>query len=161
MFRVCQQIFSWKDCFFLSKWSRLVGSDSLWPHGLQLVCPWNSSGKNIGVGCHFLLHGIFPTKGLNPGLPNCRQILYCQSHQGSPLRVLDGHENWQKTVKQCPKIWSGRKCILGQGFQAQNEMLRYSQSHKNSGIKESHSSSRSNYFKQNAFNQIMNLKSKK
>ena len=33
-------------------------------------------GKNIGVGCHFLLQGIFPTQGLNPGLPHCGQTLY-------------------------------------------------------------------------------------
>ena len=26
-------------------------------------------GKNTGVGCHFLLQGIFPTQGLNLGLP--------------------------------------------------------------------------------------------
>ena len=31
-------------------------------------------GKNIGMGCHALLQGIFPTKGSNPGLPHCRQI---------------------------------------------------------------------------------------
>ena len=29
---------------------------------------------------HFLLQGIFLTQGLNPGLPHCRQILYCLSH---------------------------------------------------------------------------------
>ena len=29
------------------------------------VCPWNVSGKNTGVGCHFLLQGIFLTQGLN------------------------------------------------------------------------------------------------
>jgi len=28
------------------------------------------------------LQGIFPTQELNPGLPHCRQILYCLSHQG-------------------------------------------------------------------------------
>ena len=28
--------------------------------------------------------GIFPTQGLNPGLPHCRQTLYHLSHQGSP-----------------------------------------------------------------------------
>ena len=28
----------------------------------------NSPGKNTGVGCHFLLQGIFPTQGLNLGL---------------------------------------------------------------------------------------------
>ena len=47
-------------------------------------CPWDSPGKNTGVGCHALLKGIFPTHGWNPGLPHCRQILYCLSHGGSP-----------------------------------------------------------------------------
>ena len=34
--------------------------------------PWNSLGKNTGVGSHSLLQGIFPTQGSNPGLPHCR-----------------------------------------------------------------------------------------
>ena len=34
-----------------------------------------------------LLQGIFPTQGLNPGLPHCRQILYQLSHKRSP-RIL-------------------------------------------------------------------------
>ena len=62
-------------------------SDSLQPHGLQptrLLCPWNSLGKNTGVGCHFLLQGIFLTQGSNLGLSHCRQTLYHLSHQGSP-----------------------------------------------------------------------------
>ena len=64
-----------------------VMSNSLRPHGLQparLLCPWDSPGKNSGVGCHFLLEGIFPTHGLNPGLLHCRWTLYCLCHQGSP-----------------------------------------------------------------------------
>ena len=32
-----------------------------------------------------LLQGIFPTQGSNSGLQHSRQILYCLSHQGSPL----------------------------------------------------------------------------
>ena len=44
----------------------------------------DSPGKNTGVDCHALLQGIFPTQGSNPGLPHCRQILYCLSHQGNP-----------------------------------------------------------------------------
>ena len=36
------------------------------------------------MGCHSLLHGIFPTQGLNLSLLHCGQILYCLSHQGSP-----------------------------------------------------------------------------
>ena len=31
----------------------------------MLLCPWDSPGKNTGVGCHALLQGIFPTQGLN------------------------------------------------------------------------------------------------
>ena len=37
-------------------------------HGLQparLLCPWDSPGKNIGVGCHALFQGFFTTQGLN------------------------------------------------------------------------------------------------
>ena len=36
----------------------------------------------------FLLQGIFLTLGLDPGLPHCRQTLYCLSHQGSPVKWL-------------------------------------------------------------------------
>ena len=46
-----------------------------------LLCLWDSPGKNTGVGCYFLLQGIFPTQGLNLGLLHCRQILYHLSHQ--------------------------------------------------------------------------------
>ena len=34
----------------------------------RLLCPWNSSGKNTGMGCHFLLQRIFPTQRSNPCL---------------------------------------------------------------------------------------------
>ena len=44
--------------------------------------------KNIGMGSLYLLQGIFPTQGLNPGPLHCRQILYQLSHQGSP-RILE------------------------------------------------------------------------
>ena len=71
--------------------SHSVVYDSSQPHGLQparLLCSCNPSGRNAGVGCHFLLQ-IFPTKGGNPGLLHCRQILYCLSHQRSPIFI--GH----------------------------------------------------------------------
>ena len=48
----------------------------------------DSPGKNTGVGCHSLLHEIFPTQRTNPGLLHCRWILYQLSHQGSP-RILE------------------------------------------------------------------------
>jgi len=31
----------------------------------RLLCLWDSPGKSTGVGCHFLLQGIFPIQGLN------------------------------------------------------------------------------------------------
>ena len=49
----------------------------------RLLCPWDSPGKSTAVGCHAFLQGIVPTQGLNPGLPHCRQIVNCLSHQGS------------------------------------------------------------------------------
>ena len=72
------------------KWSCSVVSNSLWPHGLwptRLLCPWNFPGKSTGVGCHFLLQGIFQTQGSNLGLLHCRQVLYHLSYQGSQVRT--------------------------------------------------------------------------
>ena len=48
-----------------------VVSDSLQlygPYPPRLHCPWDSPGKNTGVGCHALLQGIFLTQGWNPHL---------------------------------------------------------------------------------------------
>ena len=50
----------------------------------RLLCPWDSSGKTTGVGCHFLLQGIFLTQESNPGPLHCRQILYQLSCEGIP-----------------------------------------------------------------------------
>ena len=69
-----------------------VVSNSLQPNGLQparLLCSWSSPGQNTGVGSCFLLQGIFPIQGSNPGLPHCRWILYHLSHQGSPCTCID------------------------------------------------------------------------
>ena len=60
------------------------------PHGLEptrLLCPWDSPGKNAGVGCYALLQGIFPTQGWNPRLLrllHCRRIFYCRA-TGEPF----------------------------------------------------------------------------
>ena len=71
-----------------------VMSNSLQPHGQQparLLCPWDFPGKNTGVGCHFLLQGIFPTQGSNPRL---LYLLHWQAdslplrHLGSPQRSI-------------------------------------------------------------------------
>ena len=64
--------------------------------GTRLLHPRDFPGKSTGVGCHFLLQGIFPTKGSNSGLPSCVQTLCCLSHQGSLV---------QNILKVCPCIY--------------------------------------------------------
>ena len=54
--------------------------------------PEDSPGKNIRVGCHALLQGIFPTQGSNTGLLHCRQVLYRLSHQESPTDPWGVHK---------------------------------------------------------------------
>ena len=55
---------------------------------LGSFCPWYFPGKNTGVGCHFLLQGIFLIQGSNPHLLcllHCRQNFYLLGHGGSPF----------------------------------------------------------------------------
>ena len=80
----------------------------------RLLCPWNSPGKNTGVGCHALLQGIFLTQGLNPGFLHCRQILYHLSHQGSP-RILEWVAMPSSRGSSQPGNWTRVSCIAG-GF---------------------------------------------
>ena len=68
---------------------------------VRLFCTWNSSGKNTGVGCHFLLQEIFPTQGLNLVLLHCRQMLYHLSYQGSLVIYLQKCE----AKNPCPQNW--------------------------------------------------------
>ena len=50
--------------------SRSAVSDSLQPHAaFQALLSMEFPSKNTGVGCHFLLQGIFPAQGSNPGSP--------------------------------------------------------------------------------------------
>ena len=92
--------------------SSSVLSISLQPHGLH--SPWNSPGQNTGVGSLFLLQGIFPTQGWNPGLPHCRWILYQLSHKGSPIEIyiliISLNANQPKCSNQkTPNSWMDTK----------------------------------------------------
>ena len=65
-------------------------------HGLQpsrLLCPWDFPGKNVGMGCHFLLQGIFPTQGLNPHLLHWQVGFLPLSHQGHPYLYSHLHQS--------------------------------------------------------------------
>ena len=59
---------------------------NLQPHGLQpsrLLCAWDFSGKNTGVGCHFPPQEIFLTQGSNPHLLHWQVDSLLLSHQGA------------------------------------------------------------------------------
>ena len=56
----------------------------------RLLCSWDSPGKDTGVDCHFLLQGIFPAQGSNPGLLHCRQTLYHLSHLMVEMKEIWG-----------------------------------------------------------------------
>ena len=69
------------------------GGDLVAKSCLTLMTPWTVASQAplcmgilqpriLGVGCHFLLQGIFLTLELNPGLLHCRQILYQLTYKG-------------------------------------------------------------------------------
>ena len=80
----------------------------------RLLCPWEFPGKNIGVGSHSLLQGIFPTQGSNPSLLHCRQILYYLSRQGNQRTCTEQQKNldYQKHVSsaEVKQILNINKC---------------------------------------------------
>ena len=85
----------------------------LQPHRLQptrrILCPWDSPGKNTGVGCHFLLQGIFPDPGIqNPCLLLGRWIFFffflLLSHQGILTYTCDS--------LKCIALHTAIGCIL-------------------------------------------------
>ena len=95
---ICLNIYMY---IYLSE-SHSVMFNFLQPHGLgpiSLLCPWNSPGKNTGVGSLSLLQGIFPTQGSNRGLLHCRQILYQLSYLHIDLKIL----YWKWNIALC--LW--------------------------------------------------------
>ena len=57
----------------------------------------DSPGKNIGVGCHFLLQGIFPNQRSHPGLPHCSQIFFTVWANSSV--------QFSSVAQSCPILW--------------------------------------------------------
>ena len=89
----------------------------------MILCPWDSPGKNTGVGCHALLQGIFLIQGSNPGLPHCRQILYQLSYQGSPNLTGSGGSGDKGFACKSHETWVGS---LGQKDPLDKEMSTHS-----------------------------------
>ena len=87
-----------------------VVSDSLRPHGLQparLLCPWDSPGKNTGVGCHFLLQ-LIPLSGQKWASPPGSTSSSLTTHR-LISEVMVGEEG-QRPFPQAPGGTCGRWC---------------------------------------------------
>ena len=64
-----------------------VVSDSFRPHGLQparLLCPWDSPGKNTGVGFYALLQGTLPNPGIETRSPTMQADSLPSEPPGKP-----------------------------------------------------------------------------
>ena len=73
-------------------WVTSVVSNSVWPHRRQptrLLCPWDSPGKNTGVGCHFLLQcmKVKSKSEVAQSCPTLRDPIYC-SLTGSSIHGM-------------------------------------------------------------------------
>ena len=78
-----QCLYKWSCCCLVTKSCPALATS--WTVAARLLGPWDSPGKNTGVGGHSLLQGIFLTQGLNPGLLHQQVDSLSLSHQGSPM----------------------------------------------------------------------------
>ena len=109
----------------------------------RLLCPWDSPGKNTGVGCHSLLQGIFLTQGLNPRLcVSCigRRVLYRWHHLGRLsfpyhiyIYIVYVYSSWvslvAQTVKHLPIMRETWVRSLGQEDPLEKEMATHPSIH--------------------------------
>ena len=73
----------------------------------QAPLPMGFPSKKTGVGCYFLLQGIFLTQGSNPSLLYCRRFLYYSANTTEKphyklqtlVKIMD--EYWLITYKEC------------------------------------------------------------
>ena len=93
----------------------VLGVHVVWQGGKEgrLLCPWDSPGKNIGVDCHFLHQGIFPTQESNPHL-------LCLLHWqvGSLPLVPPGKLTAVSLVWETASLWMRWFSYEGMGWQA-------------------------------------------
>ena len=82
-----------------------------WTVASRLLCPWDFPGKNTIAGCHFLLHGIFLTQGLNQYLLS---FLHLQV-DSLPLHHLESpyHPRWLIILSSAKEYipWRPRSCL--------------------------------------------------
>ena len=90
---------------------------TLWTVAHQALCPWDSPGKNTGVGFYFLLWAIFPSRDWTcvfcllhwqvgslplapPGNPPSRHYSFSQDNSPYPLEIGSDREPGQSNILQ-------------------------------------------------------------
>ena len=102
-----------------------VVSNSVWPHRRQptrLLCPWDSPGKNTGVGCHFPLQCLkaksesevtqpCPTlrdpMDCSPQGPSVRGIFQARVLEWGAIAFSQKISNKQKQITEYVSPWQG------------------------------------------------------
>ena len=84
-------------------------------HAQHFVIPWTVArqsplsmgcpSKNMGVGCHFLLQGIFPAQRSNPCLLHWQAGSLPLSRLGSPLWIIQQYSPWAVCSHYVPSTY--------------------------------------------------------
>ena len=85
-FLICHSCFTHCCCLVTKLCLALM---TPWTAGHRHLCPWYYLGKNTGVGCHFLLQGIFVVQGSNLHFLHWQADSLPLSHEGSPLLCIE------------------------------------------------------------------------
>ena len=84
----------------------------------RLLCPWDSPGKNTGVGCQARLQGIFLTQGSNWSLCTAGRFFTTEPHASvycltSMIMFIPLPFIISVFSKAFCLIWSGNICVTG------------------------------------------------
>ena len=107
-------------------WIASVVSNSSSPYGLwptRLLCPWDSPGKNVGVGCHVFLQGIFPTWWWNLHLLS---LLPWQTDSLSPAPPAS--IQFSSVFQSCPTLCLPMVCSTS-GLPVHHQLPELAQTH--------------------------------
>ena len=112
-------------------------SDSVRPHRRQptrIPCPWDSPGKNTGVGCHFLLQcmKVKSESEVAHLCPTLRDPMDYIAYQAPPSMGFSRQEYWSglplpspKVDKEGEKHWPRNSCFLQVSYQCNASQLTW------------------------------------
>ena len=100
------RVSSWKVKVKVKSLSHVRLFATPWPIAHQAPPSMGFYRQQYWNGLPFPFQGIFPTQGLNLGLPHCRKMLYHLSHQGSQINSAGTHKKvyHQYKVPLLPQI---------------------------------------------------------